>query len=189
MGHFMEAIKNITSRNSHSKLIEPAPTPEEMRIVYRSALRAPDHARLNPSRFIEVTGKGLEKLSKIFLEYSKNHLNELDNNKLSKYKNAPYRAPMIIILVCDIKEHPKVPEIEQKLSTAAAAQNILLSLHALKYGAIWRTGIFSLNKEINSYFNIAENEWILGYIYTGTISGKVKKLPKINIKDYVSKLS
>ena len=96
---------------------------------------------------------------------------------------------MIIILVCDIKEHPKVPEIEQKLSTAAAAQNILLSLHALKYGAIWRTGIFSLNKEINSYFNIAENEWILGYIYTGTISGEVKKLLKINIKDYVSKWS
>ena len=134
-------------------------------------------------------GAGIGTLSKIFLEYSKDHLNELDNNKLSKYKNAPYRAPMIIILVCNIKEHPKVPVIEQKLSTAAAAQNILLSLHALKYGAIWRTGIFSLNKEINSYFNIADNEWILGYIYTGTINGKVKKLPKINIKDYVSNWS
>ena len=68
MGHFMEAIKNITSRNSHSKLIEPAPTPEEMRIVYRSALRAPAHARLNPSRFIEVAGKGLDKLSKMSIK-------------------------------------------------------------------------------------------------------------------------
>ena len=134
-----------------------------------------------------MAGKGLDKLSKIFLEYSKDHLNELDNNKLSKYENAPYRAPMIIVLICNIQEHPKVPEIEQMLSTAAAAQNILLSLHALRYGAIWRTGVFSLNKEISSYFSLAENERILGYIYTGTISGKVKKLPKVNISDYVNK--
>ena len=34
---------------------------------------------------------------------------------------------MIIILVSSFKEHPKVPAIEQKLSTATAAQNI--SLH------------------------------------------------------------
>ena len=35
---------------------------------------------------------------------------------------------MIIILVNTIKDHPKVPSIEQKLSTAASAQNILLIL-------------------------------------------------------------
>ncbi len=183
----MEAIKNIVSRNSHSKLIDPSPTSAEMEMVYKSALRAPDHGRLSPSRFIEVTGKGLDKLSKIFLEYSKTHLDELDSKKLNKYENAPYRAPMIITLVCQIQRHPKVPEIEQMLSTAAAAQNILLSLHALKYGAIWRTGVFALNEEISSYFNLDNNERILGYIYTGTIDGKVKKLPQINIEDYVSK--
>ena len=34
---------------------------------------------------------------------------------------------MIIILVSEIKEHPKVPEIEQMFSAAAAAENILLA--------------------------------------------------------------
>ena len=183
----METIKNIISRNSHSKLTHPYPTPDEMKMVYESALRAPDHARLNPSRFIEVTGKGLDKLSEIFLNYSDNHIGDLSNDKLDKYKNAPYRAPMVIVLICNIQEHPKVPEIEQMLSTAAAAQNILLSLHALKYGAIWRTGVFALNKEICSYFDLHDNQKVLGYIYTGTIVGKMKKLPLINVDDYVSK--
>ncbi len=41
----MDAIKNIKTRNSHSKLIKPHPKQEEMKIIYESALRAADHAR------------------------------------------------------------------------------------------------------------------------------------------------
>ena len=47
------------------------------------------------------------------------------------------------------KEHPKVPAIEQIISTGCAGQNILLSLNALGYGAIWRTGTFAFNKLIS----------------------------------------
>ena len=72
----MEAIENIITRNSNSKLIGPCPTKKEMELVYKSALRAPDHANLKPSQFIEVTGSGLKKLSKIFIDYSTIHLKE-----------------------------------------------------------------------------------------------------------------
>ncbi len=41
----MDAIKNIKTRNSHSKLIKSHPTQKEMKIIYELALRAPDHAR------------------------------------------------------------------------------------------------------------------------------------------------
>ena len=64
----MEAMQNILTRNSPRELIEPIPSNKEMQEIYQAALRAPDHAWLRPSRFIEVTGKGLEKLSKIFVE-------------------------------------------------------------------------------------------------------------------------
>ena len=40
---------------------------------------------------------------------------------------------MIVILVSSIKEHPKVPALEQMFSTAAAGQNILLALNALGF--------------------------------------------------------
>ena len=67
----MDAIKNLLTRNASSKLTMPMPSSEQMQIVYQAALRSPDHAWLRPSSFIEVSGKGLEKLSKIFEKYAK----------------------------------------------------------------------------------------------------------------------
>ena len=183
----MDAIENLISRNSISKLIEPYPTNDEMELVYKAALRAPDHAWLRPSKFIEVTGKGLEKLSKIFVNFISETTNDASDLLLSKYKNAPFRAPMIIVLVSQVKDHPKVPEIEQILSTSAAAQNILLALHALNYGAIWRTGKVSLNKKISKHFNLDDSCLILGYIYVGTPSIEPKEIPEVDVDDFVTR--
>ena len=121
----MDALDNILNRVSARRLSNPIPSKDEMETVYKAALRAPDHAWLRTSSFIEVKEDGLDKLSDIFFNFGKTIPNIADE-VLEKYKNAPYRAPMIIILVNTFKEHPKVPPIEQKLSTAAAAQNICL---------------------------------------------------------------
>ena len=117
-----DALKNILERNSHRSLVEPAPTDEEMHLVYKAALRAPDHAWLRPSSFIEIQGKGLDKLSKAFVDFAEENIANLLPEKLEKYKNAPFRAPMVIVLVNTPKEHPKVPEVGQIMSTAAAAE-------------------------------------------------------------------
>ena len=183
----MDAIKNITNRVSARELAKPYPTSEEMAIVYKGALRAPDHAWLRPSSFIEVKNNGLDKLSKIFHDYALS-LSDISNVVIEKYKNAPYRAPMIIILVNTYKEHPKVPSIEQKLSTATAAQNIILALNALKYSSIWRTGKLAFNQNIQKAIGLKNNQEILGYLYVGTEVGKTKKIPSLDIDDFVSYL-
>ena len=183
----MNALDNILNRVSARTLKEPHPTQDEMDKVFKGALRAPDHAWLRPSSFIQVTGDGIDKLSEIFEEYAKN-VPDIKDEIIAKYKNAPYRAPMIIILINSIKDHPKVPEIEQKLSTAASAQNILLSLNALGYSAIWRTGKLAFNPFIASRLNLEANQEILGYIYVGTADGANKKIPELDIEDFVSYL-
>ena len=183
----MDALNNILNRVSARELAEPHPTESEMEKVYKAALRAPDHAWLRPSSFIEVKGDGLNKLSNIFLEYAKNQI-DITDQIIQKYKNAPFRAPMIIILVSTFKEHPKVPAIEQKLSTATAAQNIMLALNAMNYSSIWRTGKLAFNKEIQKKLNLSERQEILGYLYIGTASGKNKKIPNLDIDEFVSYL-
>lgn len=55
-------IEKIIKRVSHKNLSNPIPSKEEMSKIYQAALRAPDHASLKPSKFIEVSGKGLDKL-------------------------------------------------------------------------------------------------------------------------------
>ena len=105
-----------------------------------------------------------------------------------KYKNAPYRAPMILILVNSYKEHPKVPAIEQKLSTATAAQNIMLALNAMEYSCIWRTGKMAFNEIIQAELGLEKNQEILGYLYIGTEVGKRKEIPNLDIDNFVSYL-
>jgi len=183
----MDALNNILNRVSARELAEPHPTESEMEKVYKAALRAPDHAWLRPSSFIEVKGDGLNRLSNIFLEYAKNQT-DITNQIIQKYKNAPFRAPMIIILVNTFKEHPKVPSIEQKLSTATAAQNIMLALNTMNYSSIWRTGKLAFNKEIQTKLNLSDNQEILGYLYIGTSIGENKKIPNLDIDDFVSYL-
>lgn len=185
----MKAIDNILTRTSPIELIDPCPNDEEMKIIYKTAFRAPDHAWLRPSRFIQVSGKGIDKLSNIFTDYCKKNIIGISEEKLNKYKNAPYRAPMIIILVSSITNHPSVPEHEQMFSTAAAAQNILLALHALGYGGMWRTGIFAMNTEIEKSLGLSSNQKIIGYLYVGTPSGKVKKIPPYELENFITKLN
>ena len=68
----MDAMTNLLTRNSPREITTPFPSRDEMQEIYQAALRAPDHAWLRPTRFIEVTGKGLEKLSKVFTKFATN---------------------------------------------------------------------------------------------------------------------
>ena len=144
----------------------------------------PGYDRVALFRLLE---KGLTDYQKYLEEYAKT-VPDIKDEIINKYKNAPYRAPMIVILVNSIKDHPKVPEIEQKLSTAASAQNILLTLNALGYSAIWRTGKLAFNPFIASKLNLEADQEILGYIYVGTADGSNKKIPQLDIEDFVSYL-
>ena len=182
-----DALKNITQRNSHRKLVMPAPSDEEMQYVYQAALRAPDHAWIRPSSFIEIQGKGLERLSEAFISYAEENIDGLSEDQLKKYEEIPFRAPMIIVLINTPKEHPMVPEIEQIMSTATAGQNILLALNSMGYGAIWRTGTFAFNDKIGKYLDLEKGKQVVGYLYVGTPEGKPKRIPEMNVKDFVTK--
>jgi nitroreductase len=184
-----EALNNILLRNSARSLEGPCPDQSVMKEVYKAALRAPDHAWLRPSRFIEVTGRGLHRLSEAFGKYAEENFSDLSDEKLSAYRNAPFRAPMVLILLSKIQLHPKVPEIEQMLSTAAAAQNILLALNAYGFGGMWRTGKLALNDRIGKYIGVSGDQRVLGYLYIGTSSGNPKNLPDIDPEEFVSKWS
>ena len=181
----MDAINNITTRNSARELIEPHPSAQEMETVFEAALRAPDHAWLRPSTFIQISGDGRKKLSQIFIKTANELNKELTETQILKYTEAPFRAPMIIILISNPKDHPKVPPVEQIISTGCAGQNILLALNALGYGAIWRTGTFAFNKTISKHLGLEKSAEVIGYIYTGTRIGKNKTIPIHDVKDYV----
>ena len=181
----METLKAIQTRNSIPFLQDPAPSPDQMSLIYKGALRAPDHANLRPWKFIEVRGKAREKLGKAFIRTAESFDNNLTDSERDKLAAAPFRAPMLIILAADIKTHPKVPEIEQIISLGAAAQNILLGIHDLGFAAVWRTGKMAFNQDIIRELGLKENFQIIGYLYVGTSTGKEKPIPEHKLEEFV----
>ena len=184
----METMKTLLSRRSISKLGKPLPTKQEMQDVYQAALRAPDHSWLRPWKFIEVTGDSRNKLGQFFINSLKK-IEELDDEQEKKIAALPLRSPMVIIVIANINfDKPNVPRLEQIQSTAAAAQNILIALHDKGYGAYWRTGKYSSerNEHISKELSLKENCEVLGYLYVGTPEVESPKIPELDNNDFVT---
>jgi nitroreductase len=64
----MDALSLLLGRNSAAKLCEPAPHGDALENIYQAALRAPDHARLKPWRFLSVAGDGRYALGDLFAD-------------------------------------------------------------------------------------------------------------------------
>ena len=81
----METIDVLLNKVSYPKLTDPIPSKEQMDLAYKAAFRAPDHGRLRPWRFIEITNNGREKLGKAFKNAAAKN-GELDEEKLCQVK-------------------------------------------------------------------------------------------------------
>lgn len=177
----MQAIELLLNRHSCAKLSSPAPQGDSLKHIYEAGLKTPDHGGLKPWRFIEVSGSGLDQLSDIFIRAA-----ELNNDDVEKAKAMPYRAPLIIIAIASVKDHPRVPEIEQVLSAGCAVHAMQMAAQAQGFNGIWRTGLVSYDDYVKSELGLDEKEQIVGYLYLGTPNGDVIAKKPYVIEDFVS---
>ena len=186
LGSYMSLFETLLARKSHNKLVAPAPTKEQVTELMKFALRAPDHALLKPWRYQVYSGDSLNQLGEFFADASKLEEPDIGAEKLEKLRKKPLRAPMVIIASVDIKEHPKVPEIEQFLSAGASAQNLLVGAHLMNIGAIWRTGSLCFNRYLMDLLGLNSNESLVGFIYLGTEEGDKKQPVFVDQDEFVT---
>jgi len=164
-----ESIATLLSRASTKNVTDPGPTDAELRTIFEAAVRAPDHGKLRPWRFYVVRGEARAKLSELFAAGAARR----EPNAVEKEREKPLRAPVTIAVVAKITPGHKVPEIEQTLSTAAAAMNILNAVHALGFGAKWVTGGNCYDSEFKRDFGLAPTDELIGFIQIGTPAEKI----------------
>lgn len=181
-----ESLELLCQRISNPVLTEPGPNKEQLDWIFQAALRAPDHARLRPWRFLTIAGESRNALGELYAQAALEDQPDLAPEAIERFKGLPLRAPVLVALICKTQEHPKVPLIEQQLSLGAAAQNILNAAYAQGLGAIWRTGAVSFHPSVAKGLGLAENEQLLGFIYLGTPSGPKKKIEVLALEDFVS---
>ncbi len=166
-----DTVEAILQRQSHARLQDPAPAGEDLEAILACGLRAPDHALLRPSRFLVISGEGRSRLGEVFAAALLEDRPDARPEEVEKARTRPLRAPMIIVGVTSPKAHPKVPSIEQVLSTGVALGYMLLALEARGFGGIWRTGSYAYHRRVKDELGLDENEQIAGFLYVGTPAG------------------
>ena len=178
----MDIKDALLNRLSCPALTEPGPDVQQLEFIFQAALRAPDHARLRPWRFLTIEGEARNRLGDLLAEVALSEQHDLSADSIKRFRGLPLRAPCLVALICKKQTHAKVPEIEQKLSLGAAGQNILHAAYALGLGAMWRTGKINYHPLLAEGLGLAENEELLGFIYLGTPSATGKKGSKARIQ-------
>jgi len=164
-----DSLKHLQRQSTPAKaLAEPAPDDRQLRQILKTALSAPDHGRLHPYRFISIRGDARYRLSEVFGEATLRREPDVDAAYLKKQKDKPLRSPLIVVVVAQLTDTPKIPEIEQLLSAGAAAHNVLLAANALGFGSILLTGDNAYDPFVRGELGLEDNERIIGFIYLGT---------------------
>lgn len=181
----MQAMELLLGRNSHSRLVEPAPEGQAMERIYQAALRAPDHAILTPWRLIEFRGEALNDLGEIYAQAKLHQDPGVSFEDLTRLRKMTHRAPLVIAVIAKIKEHPKVPNSEQVLSAACVAHGLLLAAEAEGFAAMWRSGSLCFDPQVKQALKLNNADELLGFIYMGSPLGKRKTIPERKLMDFV----
>lgn len=163
----MNLLEGIQSRASAAKLGEPAPTCEQVRIILEAGLRAPDHGRLKPWRFLVLEGASRIKLGDAMANLLNKKSSQCTQAQLDAERAKPMRAPTIIVVAARTIKG-KIPEIEQIAAVAAGVQNMFLAAHALGLGAMWKTGGAAYDPEVKTALGLQPEDHIVAFLYLGT---------------------
>jgi nitroreductase len=167
----MDLLDALNTRSTAKTYGDTAPTKEHLAQVLQAAVRAPDHGRLRPWRFMLIEGDQRLKFGDLLAASAQRRVPGLSAGDLQRERDKALRAPFIIITACRVVPGTKVPAIEQILAAGAATQNILLALHALGYAAAWKTGEAAYDPEVKQALGFAADDHLVGFVYTGGGTG------------------
>lgn len=162
----MDLLNGIETRTSATRLGTPGPTREHLQRIIDAGLRAPDHGRLQPWRFVVLEGDARAKLGDAMAGMLRAKLPDATEDQLAAERRKTLRAPTIVAVAATISKG-KIPEIEQVLAVGAAVQNMFLAANALGYGAMWKTGGAAYDPQVKELLGLAPQDHIVAFLYLG----------------------
>jgi len=182
----MDAMEMLLRRESALKLVSPGPDQEELDKMFESALRAPDHGRLRPWRFVVVPEERRERFGELMADCLRRMEPNAPADALQRERDKAMRAPVIVVVAAAVHRGHKIPEVEQLVSAAAAAENIMLAATAQGFGAMWKTGAPAYDAAVKQALGLDADNDIVGFLYVGTQVGGGSPAARPVVRDLVS---
>lgn len=168
----MEVTQAIQSRQSINR-VKQDPVPRDLiERILESAIHAPNHKITEPWRFHVFSGKGRGELARARAELARIQSEEEGENeemaagRISRERKKAFRAP-VVIAVISVAGRDEVETLENYAACCAALQNMQLTAHSLGLASIWRTGPVAYHEYMREFFDLADGDRIVAYLYVG----------------------
>lgn len=149
----------------------PGPSDEQLWLAALAALRAPDHEKLIPFRFVTIAEDRRAVLADLYADLARRE--GRSEEEIAIERDRAMRAPALVAMIVQIDhDHAIVPAHEQWLAAGGALSNFVTALHFMGYGAKVVSGRKARDPAIVRAF-CAPHETLIGWIAAGTPDGKV----------------
>lgn len=167
----MNTLDFLQRRRSCKKFGKQAPSREQLNEMFKAALRAPDHGRLKPYRFVVIQNLAL--LHQCFLATVEEF--DLGEHGLGKAEKLANQAPCVVAAIAKLDpDNEKVPTWEQIISAGCATYGLQLAANLQGFETVWISKNWIKSQAIRRTLNCTENEQIIGLVMIGSPQDKTE---------------
>lgn len=157
----------LTRRSRPAKTLgAEGPGRDEVMRLLTAAARSPDHGKLEPWRFVVLTGAARERAATRAAERAA--ALGFDETTAAKTVSAFRQGAVIVAVIASPKPSDKIPVWEQHLSAGAVCLSLLNAALAGGWGANWLSGKMAYDAAFKrDILGCAEGEAVAGFIHIG----------------------
>lgn len=157
------------------------PDRSELEVILTAAARTPDHGKLEPFRFIVISGDAQTRMAEAVKGQMTN--DGEDPEKIAKQSRAMTYGGVIIAVICQPKVSEKIPAWEQHLAAGGACLALLNAALASGWGANWLTGWAAQSRWfMQTHLGLTNEEFVAGFLHIGEETVKPSDRPRPDIK-------
>lgn len=167
----MNTLKFLQHRRSCKKFGDVAPSQEQLEQMFKAALRAPDHGRLKPYRFVVIENK--QAFYQALLAAAK----EFDQGErgIEKAEKLANQSPIVVATIAKLDpDNKKVPTWEQMVTAGCATYALQLAANVQGFETVWITKHWAEGSEMRKTLCCTENEKIIGFVMIGSPQDKTE---------------
>lgn len=134
------AARFLAARRSRPAKLFTLPVPDRaaLREILTTALRVPDHGKLEPWRLLVIEEPAMARLAD--LAEARARAAGGDDERIAKGRGQYDQGKLAVVVIASPKATDKIPAVEQLLSAGALCLGILNAAEAAGWGACWLTG-------------------------------------------------
>lgn len=164
-----ETLELLATRRSTlaRAMTGPGPSPDQIETLITLAARVPDHGKLFPWRFIVFEGEARSRFGAVLEDVFRRAEADAPEARYQLERERFERAPVVIAVISDPVDSPKIPHWEQVLSAGAVCQTLLIAASAMGFAAQWLTEWYAYDDATRAAMGLKKSEQAAGFIYLG----------------------